>query len=220
MEVWYMNLKDFASLNIQDFRTKSAREIYETVKAGARILNPRINKLLSAGVEIGKIPSDAYDFVMKSGGLFTTLRDRPFITNGVYDYTMTRDELIKELGREIRFSRMKTATVSGAREERKRRQSIVYQVYNEGELAEVVKTLDPDELNQLTADLWKEFHRFRERHLNFKSDQLLEVYTTSGRNSDVMESAIEKLNLERQEEEERQIEEAQKRARYNSPWRI
>ncbi len=211
-----MNMKDFKAIDIQDYVNKPKEEILKAVKAGMRLLNPKINTLLRYGAESGKISADAYNFAMSSGGLFNLLRDTPFIRNGVYDYNKTRNELLKELGRELQFARMKTSTLTGARDEYKRRSQIVKDVYDPGFL----KGLSPDEMKQLVSDTWDDFHRFTERHLNYSSTQLLQIFSTKGRNNVEMEKAVEELERRQQQELEIELNEAMRNTKYKPLWEV
>lgn len=211
-----MNMKEFKAIDIQDYVNKPKEEILQAVKAGMKLLNPKINTLLRYGAETGRISADAYNFAMSSGGLFNLLRDTPFIRNGEYDYNKTRNELLKELGRELQFARMKTSTLTGARDEYKRRSQIVKDVYD----PEFLKGLSADEIKQLVSDTWDDFHRFNERHLNYSSSQLLQIFTTKGRNNMEMEKAIENLEQKQQQEQETQINEAMRNTGFKPLWEV
>ena len=200
-----MNLKQFKQISITDVLGKSKTELMQLVKAGAKLLNPKINTLYRYGAETGKLASDAYENVMSSGGLFSVVREKPFISqSGDYDYTKTRNELLKELAREIRFANMKTSTLAGARSEMKRRRSIIEGQYD----PEVIKSLSDSEINQLVSDAWDEFHRYREQNMHVSSTQLLDIFMTSNRTGEVLQKAIDEIEAKRRTTEQQAFIEA------------
>lgn len=209
-----MNITQLRNINITDYADKSKTVLLKAVREASKILNPKINTLARYGAESGKITSDAYDYAMSTGGLFNTVRETPIIRDGVEDWNKTRNELLKELSRAVRFAKMKTSTLQGARAVQKQRAEILKNQYDE----DFISDLTQEEINQLIADAWEDFHRFREQHLNYSSSQLLEVYTTENKDPANVEALLAKYAEEQRAEMEQSYEEAIKRTDFRPKW--
>ena len=81
-----------------------------------------------------------------------------------------------------------------------------------------ISDLTQEEINQLIADAWEDFHRFREKHLNYSSSQLLEVYTTENKDPANVEALLAKYAEEQRAEMEQSYEEAIKRTDFRPKW--
>lgn len=209
-----MNITQLRNINITDYADKSKTVLLKAVREASKILNPKINTLARYGADSGKIASDAYDYAMSTGGLFNTVRETPIIRDGVEDWNKTRNELLKELSRAVRFAKMKTSTLQGARAVQKQRAEILKNQYDE----DFISDLTQEEINQLIADAWEDFHRFREKHLNYSSSQLLEVYTTENKDPANVEALLAKYAEEQRAEMEQSYEEAIKRTDFRPKW--
>lgn len=200
-----MKLSEFQNISMQEVMTKTTQEIKELVQWGVKVLNPRINRLYRGGAESGKIAPDALEFIEQTGGLFTTASDRPG------QIEKTRNELISELKREIRFSGMKTSTVTGARKVKKERERIVRETQD-------TTGMSQEEIDDLLREKWESFKRFRERHPNVPSDTLLNIYITSNGNPREMENQIEQWKNEEEENWRKAYEEAERQTQYRPKW--
>lgn len=214
----------FASLQYEDYRNLTTKEIEDLVKRGSKALNPRIDRLskhittglFGAGTYGSKtIATDAYESVMKSGGKFgySKLKAGLDLTKDKNKY---RNRLIRELNREIHFARMKTSTVTGAREYKKEMKQIVANAYGS-----TFKNLSIDDQNKLIAKNWEEFHRQQELRPEVPSDQLLTWFKekNDSMNSAEMIKYLEERSNERIKQQEKEREELLKDTEYKPKWK-
>lgn len=214
----------FASLQYEDYRNLTTKEIEDLVKRGSKVLNPRIDRLsrhittglFGAGTYGSKtIATDAYESVMKSGGKFgySKLKAGLDLTKDKNKY---RNRLIRELNREINFARMKTSSVTGARAYKKEMKQIVADAYGS-----MFKNLSIDDQNKLIAKNWEEFHRQQELRPEVPSDQLLTWFKekNDSMNSDEMIKYLEERSNERIKQQEQEREELLKDTEYKPKWK-
>lgn len=167
----------FASLQYEDYRNLTTKEIEDLVKRGSKVLNPRIDRLsrhITKKIENGEvkylskdIATDAYKSVMKSGGKFgySKLKAGLDLTKDKNKY---RNRLIRELNREIKFARLKTSSVKQARVFKKEMKSIVMEAYGD-----TFNDLTLEDQNKIISDAWEEFHRQQELKPEVPSQQLV-----------------------------------------------
>lgn len=211
-----MRLRDFRELRMQDLITKSTAELKSLVRYGARMLNPKINRLYRQGAEKGKIASDAYDYIEQTGGLFNTASDTPRTTkDGTLTWDKSRNELLSELKREIDFSNMKTSSVQGAKEVQAERERIVGDKYGEA-----WNNMSQEERNQKTADEWESFKQFKARHPNIPSNVLLDIYISSNGMTEEMERKVEGHQYEEEQRWQQAYKQAEEQSNYRPVWQF
>lgn len=211
-----MRLQDFRELRMQDLITKSTSELKSLVQYGARVLNPKINRLYRQGAESGKIASDAYEYIEQTGGLFNTASDTPRTTKeGKVTWDKSRNELLSELKREIEFANMKTSSVSGAREVQEERERIVGDKYGDA-----WDTMSQEERNQKTADEWESFKQFKARHPNIPSNVLLDIYISSNGMTEEMERQVEEHQYEEEQKWQQAYKQAEEQSNYRPVWQF
>ena len=155
------------AIDIERAAKLSEADLKKLVQSTARVLNEQLNRLYKAGSEyiigktgdkdITKLWSPAYDKVMKEGGLFTTVADKPRIDKGELTWDKTRNQLIRELNREIEFATSTTSTLEGARAEEQRRRQVLEDTLD-------TKGMTKAEIDKMTSEAWDEYIEWRESH--------------------------------------------------------
>lgn len=138
-------------------------QLINVVREVAKLVNPRVNKLL----QHKGIAKDAVESIESSGGLITTVGEER-MKNGIRTFSKTRQELLREISRGSYFANLKTSTVKGAREEQKRRMSIIQD--------KIPKGASQEQVEQMIAEEWDRFHKFAELNPRYDSRRLLELY--------------------------------------------
>lgn len=211
-----MKLQDFKELRMQDLMSKSTSEIKSLVQYGARVLNPKINRLYHQGAESGKIANDAYEYIEESGGLFSTVSDSPRTKkDGTLTWEKSRNELMSELKREINFANMRTASVRGAKEVQAERERVVGDRYGDA-----WDSMSQEERNQATSDAWESFKQFKARHPNIPSNVLLEIYISCNGMTEEMERKVQEYQYEEEQRWQEAYKQAEEQSAYRPVWQF
>ena len=110
-----MRISDIKSLKVNNLKKLSDQELKKIVKDVAKVVNAKINKLYRAGAGITgaeKVAPDAYQYMMKSGGLISTYDDLALSKDLV---PKSKNGLIREIQRAKHFLGMSTSNVKVAR---------------------------------------------------------------------------------------------------------
>lgn len=213
-----MKISEFQKISMQEIQTMTTPEIKKLVQEGAKKLNPRINRLYRAGAEKKKIAADAYEAIEQGGGLFTTARNFPREVNGTITYEKTRNELISELKREIEFSKMKTSTVTGAKEVLRERAKDARAKYEESGYS--WDELTPKEQNGIISDYWDDYHKWAESHQFVKYSERYGLYATQNAIPGSLEAKVNEYSQRQEAEYQKAYEQAEHETNYRPKWQF
>lgn len=203
-----MKLSEFKGMRMTDLMTKTTDEIKKLVQWGAKMLNPRINRL-QYGAESKRIADDAYRYIEQTGGLFSTVSSDP----GRLE--KTRNELLAELKREMDFSRMETSSVTGARQVKKEREDILRKNYSDEDL----KGKSQDEMNDLLDQEWEKFRKYNEEHgVLYKQGKTKELYQMYMSDDEVRKQKEREYDIS--ERERKLLEEVEKSTAFRPKWQF
>ena len=165
-----MKISDIQNLDMNALVFATKEELIQIVKDAAKVLNQKLNRLYRAGAETEstKIATYAYDYAMRTGGLFGTLKEGP--AGNIEE--MTRNELLQEAARENYFANLKTSNVREAKKEKKRREEGVLSNLSKSQIKRMTQT----DLDKMVSDYWEGFNKKKETYKLLASDQILEVY--------------------------------------------
>ena len=172
-----MKISQFKKLEYADYYDMSAQELKSLVQYGAKVLNRRINTLYRAQGSGKALASDALKYVEKTGGLFNLVSDQMRFNNkGELSFEKSRNELIKELRREIYFANLETSTVKKAIETQAQRREILEKSYSKEEIDRMLEDLSTKEFNKIVSAEWEKFHTTIEENALIASS-----YSNSGK---------------------------------------
>ncbi len=168
-----MKISQFKLLEYQDYRSMTTEEIRKLVQFGANILNRRINALERANNTGKGVAEDALKYVWKTGGLFNLVSDQmSFDKNGKPTFSKDRNELLRELKREINFANFETSTVKGAKKVFEQRTEILLKEYSPEEIYNMSKM----EIIEKSKEEWEKYS------LTIEEDMLMAMcYSRAGK---------------------------------------
>lgn len=170
--------EELKSITYQDILSMSKAELEKTIMKYSNYLNKRYERLEKAILSNKDVSADAYEYMQKSRGgrLFSTIKEDS--SGQLQD--MTIDELRSELNQEVYFANLKTSSVTGARVEQWRRESVVRDALSKQKRFQ--KLLEKDEqkaeeyVRQKASEFWEEFSKLKENYKRVPSDVILEKY--------------------------------------------
>ena len=230
-----------AKINIEDYITANEDTLKKIVKQNATKLNTQMNRLLSHGVEIGKISNEAYESVEKTGGLFSTISNDP---NRIH---MNRNELLHELARELYTANLKTFTIEEAKKARQYSINSIQSSIQYKQFFDKHKTATEEDFynriieenledyedyveehgnysefivkqNFVISEFWRDFHQFQEEHPNLESKRALEYYQKANNDTNNLMKEIRKDQQEKERKQQEVIENATKQTGYQPKW--
>ena len=194
--------KFFEKYTMNEVKSLGKKELIELVQQGARVLNPRIERL-EKRESSGEIATDALEYVRTTGGRFSAVSEDP---DKLYK---SRNELLAEYKREKEFASMRTSRVLESQAVRDEREDILRKNYKDEDL----EGKSQEEINDILNEEWEKFRKFNEEHgVLYKQGKIEELYQMYM--SDEEARKEKESELDASEKQKKLLEEVSKRTGY------